>query len=261
MTRSLTRRLLLGTAPAAAAVASVRAAGAAPHPDAELIHLCDQVVILRSRFLQLYCGPDSPDDPDGHPMIGPQIDALSDRQDAIEQRLANMRPVMLEGARAMARAALACNPERDRDYNLIVDSSATGITISALEWLAPEHAVWFATPPAVRDFANPPALPPANPDAELIRICDGHAALIDAVNADPADMDDSSPLWRAYTQSRHAISEAQPQTLAGMMAKARAAKVEARTPNGEEMIHGTDAEEWAMDLVNDLLRIGRRGGT
>ena len=78
----------------------------------------------------------------------------------------------------------------------------------------------------------PAAIAATNPDAELIRTCDGHAALMDAVNNEPGHMDDGSPVWRAYTQSRHAISEAEPKTLEGMMAKARVAKAQARQPDG-----------------------------
>jgi hypothetical protein len=41
-----------------------------------------------------------------------------------------------------------------------------------------------------------------------------------------------------------------------MMAKARAAKAEARRPDGTEEHRGTMGEVWAWDLVNDLLAIG-----
>ncbi len=43
-----------------------------------------------------------------------------------------------------------------------------------------------------------------------------------------------------------------------MLAKARAAKLEATMPDGDEEPAGTIAEAWAWDLVNDLLRISGR---
>jgi hypothetical protein len=102
---------------------------------------------------------------------------------------------------------------------------------------------------------NAAGIEAASPDADLIRICDAHAALMDAVNNDPRDSDED-PNWPAYEQSFRAISATQPKTLEGMMAKARAAKAEARRPDGTEEHRGTTGEVWARDLVNDLLAIG-----
>jgi hypothetical protein len=94
------------------------------------------------------------------------------------------------------------------------------------------------------------------PDAELIRLCAEHPARIAAANDHGSGLDDC-PLWLAYERSRDAICNAKPQTMAGMIAKAKAAKAEATDFNGEEMIHGsgTMGETWAWDLVNDLLRL------
>jgi hypothetical protein len=91
-----------------------------------------------------------------------------------------------------------------------------------------------------------------NPDAELIAMCERHPALIDAANAETID---DGPAWQAYAASRDAISEAQPRALAGMRAKALAAKAEARMPDGSEHPAGSLAENWSWDLVNDLLRL------
>jgi hypothetical protein len=96
------------------------------------------------------------------------------------------------------------------------------------------------------------AAPLPHPDAELIATCERHSALTDAANAEEIE---DGPAWLAYSASRDAISEAQPQTLAGMRAKALAAKSDARTPDGSENPDGTMAETWAWDLVNDLLRL------
>lgn len=101
--------------------------------------------------------------------------------------------------------------------------------------------------------AAPAAVGPS-PDATLIALCARHPALIAAVNASPIDFD-SCPAWQAYEASRDAIYDAEPQTLAGMRAKARVAKVEARRPDASEDASGTPAAHWAWDLVNDLLRL------
>ena len=96
-----------------------------------------------------------------------------------------------------------------------------------------------------------------NPDAELIEVCDRHAGLMDAVNL-PANDDETndSPIWRAYYQSCHAISDAEPRTMAGLLAVARAAKAEARQPNGQ-MENGENgcAAAWSWTVLNGLLRI------
>jgi hypothetical protein len=63
------------------------------------------------------------------------------------------------------------------------------------------------------------------------------------------------PRWLDYERSRDAIHAVVPVTLAGMVAKARAAKIEARNVNGTENPEGSPAETWAWDLVNDLLRL------
>ena len=66
-------------------------------------------------------------------------------------------------------------------------------------------------------------------------------------------MDAPDPLWDAYKRTRDAIYDAKPRTLEGMLAKARAAKAEAMLLNGGEDPAGSPAEQWAWQLVNDLL--------
>lgn len=95
----------------------------------------------------------------------------------------------------------------------------------------------------------------ADPDAELIRICEAHPEKIRAAEED-STYEEDCPLWLAYERSRDAIHAAVPMTLAGIIAKARAAKVEAANPEGgTESPSGTPGETWAWDLVNDLLRL------
>lgn len=103
----------------------------------------------------------------------------------------------------------------------------------------------------------PVAMAAASSDAKLMQLCDAHAGLIEAVNNGPdACLVDDSPLWAAYARSRDAISAFKPTTLAGMYAKARAAKAEAQSfEDGSEDPESTPAARWAWDLLNDLLRI------
>ena len=105
-------------------------------------------------------------------------------------------------------------------------------------------------------IAAPLAPPqPPSPDAELIALCAQHPALIAAFNTSDGDGSDSDPTWAAYAASRDAISDAVPQTFAGMRAKALVAKAEALSPDGTEHPSSTMAQPWSWDLVNDLLRL------
>ena len=97
--------------------------------------------------------------------------------------------------------------------------------------------------------------PGPSPDADLIALCERHLALIEALHSDDRDCDDSYPHWLAYEASRDAIGEAEPQTLAGMRAKALVAKLEATMPDGSEMPNGTVGGDWAWDLLHDILRL------
>ena len=65
-----------------------------------------------------------------------------------------------------------------------------------------------------------------------------------AVKENP-DEEEDGPAWQAYERNRDAISAASPQTLAGMTAKARAAKLEATFWDRSENVHGTMGEPWA----------------
>ncbi len=100
-----------------------------------------------------------------------------------------------------------------------------------------------------------------HPDAELIEVCRQHCINMDAYNAsDEANLafDDTAPqpLGEAYDRTRDFISAAKPQTMDGILAKARAALHEGTNPSGQIDIGGTPGEQWALDLIHDLVRIG-----
>jgi hypothetical protein len=99
--------------------------------------------------------------------------------------------------------------------------------------------------------AATPTVP--HPDADLIATCAEHVVNREAYNASGGELDlDDDPLWLAYARSRDAISDARPQTMEGLRAKAMAAKAEAIEPDGRELIGGGPHEYWAWDIVNDL---------
>ena len=112
-------------------------------------------------------------------------------------------------------------------------------------------AALAVTPVASR--AAPP-MPPSTPDAELIRLCAEHPAHIHAVNHGPED-EEGGPIWDAYEHSAETIHNAKPLTMAGLIAKAKAARAEALKQDGSESPENTLAANWAWDLVNDLLRL------
>ena len=91
-----------------------------------------------------------------------------------------------------------------------------------------------------------------NPDADLIRLCDAHPTLLAELKANGIGQD-YCQRWQAYERNRIAISAAVPMTMAGIVAKALAARAEAQDSEGP--VHGTVAELWAWDLVNDLARL------
>lgn len=91
-------------------------------------------------------------------------------------------------------------------------------------------------------------------DADLIRICAEHIANREAYNADSSGLEPKdNPLWQAYMRTFEVISDAEPQTLAGLAAKARATKEEVTLPDGTEVPE--DEAIWAFDLVKDLIRL------
>jgi hypothetical protein len=92
-------------------------------------------------------------------------------------------------------------------------------------------------------------------EVELIRLCGEHIANHAAYNADCSGLEPGdNPLWHAYLRTYRAIRDAVPQTLVGIVAKARATKAEATNPDGT--VEPEDATDWAWDLVEDLIRLG-----
>ena len=100
-----------------------------------------------------------------------------------------------------------------------------------------------------------PTASASHPDAELIALCEQHSVNRDALNNGPGTMNEDEPEWLAYRASLEAISGAKPQTMAGLVAKAHAAKGEARNPDGTESFDLYPVCDWTWDLADDLLRL------
>lgn len=102
--------------------------------------------------------------------------------------------------------------------------------------------------------------PDAALDAELIATCAEHAVNVAAYNraGGAAEESGDDPLWLAYERTRDAISAAEPRTLEGALAKALAAKAEARRSDGSEDPADGPAAAWAWDVLGDLLRLNGR---
>jgi hypothetical protein len=125
------------------------------HVDAELIAQCDRMVEARAELLRLYCGKNSPDDPDNHPVIGPRIAALDAVEDELMPLLAGMRASSLACAEAMARVALIF-AEREANWQ-VPEHGREWPGMAAVEWLAGDDFYrWAATHPSERTDAPPP---------------------------------------------------------------------------------------------------------
>jgi hypothetical protein len=95
----------------------------------------------------------------------------------------------------------------------------------------------------------------ATPDADLIALCAQHKIARDDVNAEPDDMEDDDPVWLAYDHTRDAITASRPLTMAGIVAKAKAARFEGRHLDGTVGTPSSTADHWAWDITSDLLRL------
>lgn len=109
--------------------------------------------------------------------------------------------------------------------------------------------------------AGPAAQPSAaDPDAEVLHACHEHRLRLRAVCASPGctDSPEGASLWQAYSDASRAIGAARPRTMAGILAKARAAMSEAIVDelfDGDHDCFGFNSHAWAWELLQDLARI------
>lgn len=92
----------------------------------------------------------------------------------------------------------------------------------------------------------------SHPDAVLIRACEAHPMNLEASNGCKCANHDSDDClaWLAYSHTRDIITEAEPETMDGLLVKARASRIEADPKTGG----GMDTE-WDPQIVDDLLRL------
>ena len=95
-----------------------------------------------------------------------------------------------------------------------------------------------------------------NPDTILIGLCDRYCIVRDEVNRD-IDISDDDPRWGAYFAVCDEITDWQPVTVEGLIAKARVTKEDASNPDGTEDLE-TIRMDWAWDVINGLIRLGGR---
>lgn len=132
------RALLAGSTAAllagAAAATAARAAPAVAGDDAELIALCEQIVAIRAEDEAL-CTAD-PGAPDGGPNHA-RLQELWAEYETVEAQIFEMSdPTTAHGARAAARAALACAP-RDAEGEITAGEDLdTWLAFGCVEWLA-----------------------------------------------------------------------------------------------------------------------------
>jgi hypothetical protein len=201
------------------------------HADGELIELCREFVENEAEFNRL-CDLEA-DGQDVRALIRGRVDRCHELR-ALIAGLAGRTP---EGLKAKAQVALI---EFGTDGEWPSDNS--------------EYIAWSLARDVVGDDRMSARKSP-NPDAELIQICAEHVANHVAYNSDDSVLDaDKNPLWPPYLATHRAIDNAEPQTMAGLVAKAKAALVEATHPDGT--VAPEDCLGWAWDLADDLIRLG-----
>lgn len=106
------------------------------------------------------------------------------------------------------------------------------------------------------------AIAAPHPDEEIVQICAQHT--INRITLDTGNHPDTieyNEVDNAYGATLQAVCDAVPLTVAGIVAKAMAAKDEAQLLRGGEEPEGSIAAQWAWDIVNDLLRLAGSAGT
>jgi hypothetical protein len=251
------RRALLGAVSALplAAVPMVARAGSA---DAELIRLCAAFDACEMRLSAIFNPvPGGYDEETANAEAKPNYERMSALLDHLEAAHATTPEGILARARPLGVHAgegaycLDIGPTWAGRLVAVLLRDALGLSGMPIPAALLNAGAEEALPAAITSAAASP-----HPDAELIRVCAEHLVNWDAYNAYDGNLEPrDNPLWHAYERTFDAIESAEPQTIDGIIAKARAAKAEAQQPDGDEDPGFGEGAEWAWDLVNDLLRI------
>ena len=235
----MNRRNLLTAAAASVMLPGAVKAGTVANPDADLLAICAEFDVCERQTSIIHgTGPDCVVDDDEADVASAPFFA---RMYALLDRMKELRATTPAGiqARAHSLAQHAGHGEYSFDYGETIPGRL-------LIYLMRDSA-------ALGGLVTVTPVPP-HPDADLIRICAEHVVTMNTFNASVSDAH-ADLLLTDYERTRNAITETKPRTLAGMQAKARAAKAEAlpSRADGNECPEGTPAETWAWQLVNDLL--------
>lgn len=175
--------------------------------------------------------------------------AIMERQEEIANALLDTPATTLAGHQAIARALDAWADPEDYGRDEGTAELLIGALLRGLVGRVPEDEPRFIPPPAAAR-----AWP--DPDAALIALCTEHMENWHAVTRHTTGNLEDCPHGLAYIRTLELVTEARAQTFAGMMAKAAAAKLEARNRDGTEDWEGTIAGRWGWDLIGDLTRFG-----
>lgn len=246
---TISRRALFAGAAAVPVAAVIPPAAAPTEADAELIATCAAFDALERRILAFYSDGATPIEDDDE--RDEAIDPLSGQQEKLLDPICAMRAVSLRGMRARA-ATLVLNAPHVLEPSHHWESRLCAAVLRDLLGTVPLDGGPATIPGAGIDTGK------ANPDAELIRICDRHIANHYAYNTYGGMAKDfnTDPLWIAYIETSEAVEEAEPQTISGVIALARVAKVEATQPDGEELWDSGTVCDITSKIVDALVRIG-----
>lgn len=101
-----------------------------------------------------------------------------------------------------------------------------------------------------------PSLATTEPDVELVRLCAGLTAALDALNEDASDLDaEDNPLWWRIEEIEERIASLEPTTIAGIVALARLAAYAAHQPDGSENWHTSYTGDWPERVCRAVLRL------
>ena len=185
--------------------------------------------------------------PRNHPgvnVLDAQVKALVSRRWELREAISDTPAVTPEGLIAKAKVALWELSDGDPTEGPTYGSST--VAWSLARDIAGEGGVMDSTSTLH---------PTDTSDAELIRICAEHIVNHREFNARAGEVPiDEDPRWAAYERTLDAICDSEPKTLAGIVAKARAAQVEATDPEGYEVPESEVPMIWS--IVKDLIRLG-----
>jgi len=101
-----------------------------------------------------------------------------------------------------------------------------------------------------------PAAPGRHPDEDLFALSKAFLAAREAFNSADNDLDaEHDPLWHAFEASEDALRAAVPDTLEGLVEKARVLRLDATGSDGTLVFAPVLAPSWAAPILADLTHL------